>query len=1502
MLTIRRGRETMDHAKKHGRRVRRGCALAAACALLATAFAPATAPAKTVELTKYDGAYPAASFDGSDAVGAGGSPEFTSLEHVDIDQVNDFVYVGSNSLIYKFDLAGVSQPFSGLGGNTVFSQASGFYGDVEVDNSGTATQGNIYVSNDSSSFFGYAPAGTALPGFPVANGGETCGLAVGPDGHIWAGQYPNTVREFDPSTTPPTFVKAIVLSPATAGFCDFDMDTQGNFLVPNNYSGGAVYKYNPTGTSRTQINSATSSRGVAVDPSNDDIYVAVGSTIAHHASTGGLIDSFGLAEGAFPGLQNTRGLAIDEVTHRAYVANKRSPNRVDTFAPTGAITIPDVTTSVPDVDATSAVLRGIVNGDGVDTTDCQFQWGTTSNYGNSVECSEGKVFTGASGDNNVSVPIAGLTKGTTYHFRLTAKNANDVISNGADREFTASAKPLVVNDGVSKINTDGVQFNVSIDPNGGSTHYHVDWGLEAGVYGNTFPEPDGQLESKVAPESFSQVLTGLSADTVYHYRVVAENDAGVTEGPDRSFRTFPPPPPNDPCPNALVRKQTAAALLSDCRAYELVSAADQSGYDVESDLIGGQTPLKAYPRASDRLLYSLHHGALADADNPTNFGHDPYVASRGETAWSSEYVGLPANGMPSAEPYGSPLLGANAGLDVFGFGGSGICDPCFADTSTNIPLRLSDGSLVEGMAGSLDPGPADPVGQVDRPFSDDGSHFIFGSDKKFESAGNNGSVSIYDRNLTTGTTQVVSTLPGGATMTGAGIAQLDISADGSRVLIGRLVSTDVEGNQYFDLYMHVGTNPSSVAVADTPSGVLYNGMTGDGTMVYFTTTDVLAGDGDGSPDLFRADVGTTSATVSRVSSGSGGTGQTDACTPITDWNVASGGPNCGTLAFSGGAGVASEDGTVYFLSPEKLDGAGNGVQDQPNLYVVRPGQSPDFVGTMDSSLTKPGPQPPEHPVVDNSFGAVLGGPAGMTVDQSNGDVYVPELSTGKVHRFKSDGTPRNFTAGPDIGTNTLTGFTWAFGAGTAQVAVDNSPGPAQGAIYVIDASAPLSTSVKVYAPSGALLTTLTGTGTASPFGTFALACGVAVDQSNGSLYVGDYFGFVWRYTPAAAIPVEADYSGAIEGEGFDGTCNVGADDGDVYLAHVEGEKNLTKLAAATFALGPPPKPAQTLLTAGVTAVATDPANGDVYANQGNKVTVFNQAGAQINVLGGGSLTASVGVAVNSETHHVYATTNGANVVEIGYVVPLYRPINNPAITHAVEQAGTHSFGDFQASPDGRFAAFSSTQPLNGAVTKGRYAIFRYDADESGLDCISCGPSSSADVLLTPTGLNLTDDGRVFFTSSEQYVLRDTNEKKDAYEWDDGLVQIISSGTSPADSGLLSVSADGVDAFFFTRDTLTPFDKNGSPMKIYTARENGGFLYTAPPFPCAASDECHGPSTQAAPPPNIDTVEGSGRSPVAQPLPKRCRRGFVKRNGKCVKKKQRKQQKKRAHRNNKGSSR
>jgi hypothetical protein len=191
-----------------------------------------------------------------------------------------------------------------------------------------------------------------------------------------------------------------------------------------------------------------------------------------------------------------------------------------------------------------------------------------------------------------------------------------------------------------------------------------------------------------------------------------------------------------------------------------------------------------------------------------------------------------------------------------------------------------------------------------------------------------------------------------------------------------------------------------------------------------------------------------------------------------------------------------------------------------------------------------------------------------------------------------------------------------------------------------------------------------------------------------------------------------------------------------------------------------------------------------------------------------------------------------------------------------------------------------------------------------LDCASCNPTgeqSSGDATLAPDGLDLSADGRVFFNSTEGLVDRDLNGNEDAYEWipdgfafghgspecgeEAGCIELISTGSSPYPSRLLSISSDGTDAYFFTREKLAAEDENGSRVKIYDARAFGGFPYSPPPIPCKASDECHGAGSPTPAAPSIGTIAGRPIGNAAR-RPAKCKA----RKKKCARKKHSKQRK------------
>jgi len=59
-----------------------------------------------------------------------------------------------------------------------------------------------------------------------------------------------------------------------------------------------------------------------------------------------------------------------------------------------------------------------------------------------------------------------------------------------------------------------------------------EWGLTES-YGKITP-----IQSKTAGDYFSQPLSGLEPDTIYHFRAFASNVFGLSHGMDRAFRTL----------------------------------------------------------------------------------------------------------------------------------------------------------------------------------------------------------------------------------------------------------------------------------------------------------------------------------------------------------------------------------------------------------------------------------------------------------------------------------------------------------------------------------------------------------------------------------------------------------------------------------------------------------------------------------------------------------------------------------------------------------------------------------------------------------------------------------------------------------------------------------------------------------------------------------------------------------------------------------------------------
>jgi hypothetical protein len=218
----------------------------------------------------------------------------------------------------------------------------------------------------------------------------------------------------------------------------------------------------------------------------------------------------------------------------------------------------------------------------------------------------------------------------------------------------------------------------------------------------------------------------------------------------------------------------------------------------------------------------------------------------------------------------------------------------------------------------------------------------------------------------------------------------------------------------------------------------------------------------------------------------------------------------------------------------------------------------------------------------------------------------------------------------------------------------------------------------------------------------------------------------------------------------------------------------------------------------------------------------------------------------------------------------------------------------RTSPDGRYFAFNSARGLTRPADAGQ--IFLFDAVSGSLTCASCPPGGDeppggsripAPIMTTEVNApaylprGLTDHGQLFFTSIQALLPSDADGVADVYEYRDGELHLISDPASPGPSFFFDASAGASDVFFATSDRLVRSDTDNA-LNLYDARVDGGFAEPPPPAAasCPAGESCRtGADAPATGIPATSTATGPGNVKPA----KRCRRGKVRRHGRCVKK-------------------
>jgi hypothetical protein len=250
---------------------------------------------------------------------------------------------------------------------------------------------------------------------------------------------------------------------------------------------------------------------------------------------------------------------------------------------------------------------------------------------------------------------------TVYRWRVLSSNADGPGLGTAEGPPFETKGSIEIEDlWAMEVGTDAATLGAVVNPVGSETTGHFEYVSDAQFQASGFDEatkvPAGEAElnfgeSESGAKRIATIFP-LDPGTVYHYRVAATNAVFQASSPEdflfsdpETFRTFEPRAPPPACPNEAFRTG-AAALLPDCRAYELVSPLDKANGDIKV-LIEPLTTLQLAvvnqsATSGDRLTYGSVR-AFADAVSAPYTSQ--YIAARDpKKGWLTHSINPPQDG------------------------------------------------------------------------------------------------------------------------------------------------------------------------------------------------------------------------------------------------------------------------------------------------------------------------------------------------------------------------------------------------------------------------------------------------------------------------------------------------------------------------------------------------------------------------------------------------------------------------------------------------------------------------------------------------------------------------------------------------------------------------------------------------------------------------------------------------------------------------------------------
>jgi hypothetical protein len=611
--------------------------------------------------------------------------------------------------------------------------------------------------------------------------------------------------------------------------------------------------------------------GVAVDVSNDHLFVAAGSSILEFSSAeeGNELKAT-ITRSASPQLHSSNWVAVDAERRRLFASSCQ-----DEIKECGIL--------VFNADAPHELLEEI---DGSTTPEGRFRsqkgWlsiavneetghflvddlENTKNiyeFGENYEYLATLTFSKFQGGNPIQIALSNADGAFNEHYLFVPS----LLGPAWAFKLSEVVAPEVEGVEAPNIGEAEAELRATVNPGGGITDYVFQYvsqeDFEIEGFNNAKVAGEGTISSRLTLDrQVTAAAAGLTPGGSYRFRIVVTNEAGTDEA-ESSFSTYSDAPVGGAaCPNSAFRIGPSL-LLPDCRAYELVTPPDTNGRPPKGIGYGEDgypfTTYQASP-SGDAVSFMTEGGPLPGTGGTGGFSGDPYRATRTASGWST--VGTGPNGTET-----NILLPGSSSIDQgYQFWSAGGEGSAVIDGQRTGYIHYPDGHselIGQGSVG-IDPGAR---GQF---ISENGTHIIFAT-RNFSGmlaqqlepdAPPTGTAAVYDR-TSDGVNHVVSLLPGNVTPApgenafyeassrdGAGIAftignTLYLRVDnavtyqiGTKVVLAGLSEGGrrifyVEGG---DLFAFDTQTQSAIRFSSTGDAVVVN-VAEDGSRAYFVST------------------------------------------------------------------------------------------------------------------------------------------------------------------------------------------------------------------------------------------------------------------------------------------------------------------------------------------------------------------------------------------------------------------------------------------------------------------------------------------------------------------------------------------------------------------------------------------------------------------------------------------------------------------------------------------